>query len=500
MSITAPKNIKDKSIYNTCSVENNIKCPSCNSDKFRKSGFRQYKDGKRQVYRCKECFRRFTIDKYQINADLKNLYIKNNHNYKELIGKGTFLKEQKAKIILSREHSIRKVNEYIYLVQSQTGTGWYKVQWNGKDWVCNCPDYVKNGHISPCKHLLALKIRYDTGFYEQEEEILKIEPKKYTQNWHNYNLAQTNENDLFDKFLYQLASYVKEPKLKLGAGRPSHSLKDLIFCCVIKIYSQKSVRLAEHLFREALERQQISKKIHCNAISRTLLNRELTPILLDLVHFSARSLASIETDFAYDSSGFRCSSFGYYCEDKHGTKKQRNYLKCHIGTGVSTNIVASVVITDEHVADSPQLKKLLLDTAKNFTIQNVYADMAYSSKKNLQFIDSVGGKPFIPFKKNTTGKRGCKLWRKAFHYFQLHKDEFLKQYHKRSNAESTFSAIKRKFGETIKSRNRIAQENELLCKIIAYNITVLIHEMVQLNGTTELLSFDGLQKEISLNV
>ena len=41
----------------------------------------------------------------------------------------------------------------------------------------------------------------------------------------------------------------------------------------------------------------------------------------------------------------------------------------------------------------------------------------------------------------------------------------------------------------------MAEENELLCKIIAYNITVLIHEMIQLNGTSDLLSFNGLQKE-----
>ena len=106
------------------------------------------------------------------------------------------------------------------------------------------------------------------------------------------------------------------------------------------------------------------------------------------------------------------------------------------------------------------------------------------------------GTAFIPFKKNATGKRGGALWRKTFHYFQLHKDEFLEHYHKRSNVESTFSAIKKKFGESVKSKNRVAQENELLCKIIAYNITVLIHEMVQLNGTSELLSFNGLQKEI----
>ena len=38
----------------------------------------------------------------------------------------------------------------------------------------------------------------------------------------------------------------------------------------------------------------------------------------------------------------------------------------------------------------------------------------------------------------------------------------------------------------------------MVCKIIAYNITVLIHEMVQLNGTSDFLSFNGLQKEETL--
>ena len=74
----------------------------------------------------------------------------------------------------------------------------------------------------------------------------------------------------------------------------------------------------------------------------------------------------------------------------------------------------------------------------------------------------------------------------------------MEHYHKRSNAESTFSAIKMKFGETIKSRNRTAQVNELLCKIIAYNITVLIREMIEIGADPELLSLTGLQKEETL--
>ena len=65
----------------------------------------------------------------------------------------------------------------------------------------------------------------------------------------------------------------------------------------------------------------------------------------------------------------------------------------------------------------------------------------------------------------------------------------MEHYHKRSNVESTNAAIKRKFGETLKSKNQTAQINELLAKIIAYNLTVVIHEMYE-NG----ISPDFLQK------
>lgn len=150
--------------------------------------------------------------------------------------------------------------------------------------------------------------------------------------------------------------------------------------------------------------------------------------------------------------------------------------------GVKTNIVTAVIITDGNGGDSPQFSPLIKQTAEGFTINEVTADLAYSSKKNLELVGSVGGIPYIPFKKNVTGKkRGSAMWAKMYHYFQLNRDEFQEHYHKRSNIESTNAAIKRKFGETLKSKNIVAQENELLCKIIAYNLTVVIHEMYE-NG------------------
>jgi len=408
------------------------------------------------------------------------------------------IRVNRAKIILSRENSIRKVNNKIYLVQSQTGMGWYKIQWNGKDWSCNCPDNVKNGNIHLCKHLLALKIKYDSGFYETVEETPKIEPVKYTQNWKTYNDAQSQEIELFDQFLTQLVSTIDEPDQHMG--RPRLKLEDQIFCCIMKTYSQLSLRRANCLYQQAAQRQQISHAPHYAIVSATLLKPEITPILHDLVHLSALPVASIETDFIIDSSGFRCSSFGRYCEHAHGTKRMHNWLKVHICTGVNTNIVADVIITDEHGADSPQFEPLIRGTAEGFNINEVSADGIYSSRKNHEIVHKLGGRAYIPFRKDATGKAGGSiLWKQAFHYFQFHHDEFEEHYHKRSNAESTFAAIKKKFGETIKSRKHVAQENEMLCKIIAYNITVLIHEMIALGDTSDILLFTGLCKEQTLS-
>jgi transposase len=41
-------------------------------------------------------------------------------------------------------------------------------------------------------------------------------------------------------------------------------------------------------------------------------------------------------------------------------------------------------------------------------------------------------------------------------------DQFMEQYHKRSNVESTFSMIKANFGERLRSKTKTAQINEVL--------------------------------------
>jgi hypothetical protein len=63
-----------------------------------------------------------------------------------------------------------------------------------------------------------------------------------------------------------------------------------------------------------------------------------------------------------------------------------------------------------------------------------------------------------------------------FYYFQFNREEFMRAYHQRSNVESTFSMLKRKFQSKLFSRNEAAQVNEALAKVLCHNIVVLIHE------------------------
>lgn len=97
----------------------------------------------------------------------------------------------------------------------------------------------------------------------------------------------------------------------------------------------------------------------------------------------------------------------------------------------------------------------------------------------MEAIFAVGGVPFIAPKTNTTGGIGG-LFEKMFHFFQYRREEFMDHYHERSNVESTFSAVKRKFGDSVRSKNDTAMKNEVLCKFIAHNICCLIQEQHEL--------------------
>ncbi|MBI4177152.1 MAG: transposase [Candidatus Aenigmarchaeota archaeon] len=296
-----------------------------------------------------------------------------------------------------------------------------------------------------------------------------------TQNWPAYNRAQCMELNQFDVLLKDLLEGVEEPEYKFG--RPTLPLRDLLFCSIKKVYSMMSCRRANGLFDNAEEDEIIEKSPHFTATSKVLNNPTITPILHRLITLTALPLKDLETQFAVDSTGFRTTRFTEYCIVKHGLSRKHKWLKCHAICGTKTNLITAVRITDENGADIKQFSPLVEETVQDFNVEEVSADKAYLSRENYKIVDKLGVEAFIPFKVNTTGKsKGSPIWHKMYHYFKFRQPEFMAHYHRRSNIESTFSMIKAKFGDSLKSKNRTAQENELLCKILSHNICVLIKE------------------------
>lgn len=307
--------------------------------------------------------------------------------------------------------------------------------------------------------------------------------KTYGQLWVAYNRAQENEKAEFQNLLWDLCSGV--PEVEPSRGRPRVPLSDMLFCMAFKVYCGVSCRRAKSDLRLAQKQRLISKVPSLASILRGFENRELRQYLVQLIIQSSLPLSALEKSFAIDSTGFSTSQFGRWVDFRYGKLQsgdKRKWIKAHLMSGVLTNIVTAVEVTDAYAGDAPYFEPLLDTTTQHFQPEEVIGDKAYSSLANFRYADSKGVRPVIPFKKNANAVHasGDPLWTRLFHFYSLNKEWFDRRYHKRSNSESTNAMIKTKFGERLRSRLRVAQFNELLCKVLCHNICVTIQAYYEL--------------------
>ncbi len=379
---------------------------------------------------------------------------------------------------IATDHEITR-NGNIFIVPSQSSGKRYSV--NLFIQSCTCLDFEENR--TKCKHLYAVE-----NFLLRESGATLPTPEKavkptYKQEWHAYNLAQTHEKAKLQELLYELCQGVDAPVQTFG--RPRLPFAEMVFCAAFKVYSTVSGRRFISDLREAQQRGYITKTPHFNSISNYLELEEMTAYLKHLITESSLPLKSVESDFAVDSSGFATAKTVRWLHQKYTTPHivdKANWLKVHLMCGVKTNVVTSVEVSDGHAGDSPFFKPLVKVTAQNFVMNEVSADKAYLSSGNLKTVVENAAMPFIPFKSNSVAhdKRHSALWKQMYHFYCYNQERFKQSYHKRSNVESTFSMIKAKFGERLRSKSRTAQTNEILCKILCHNVCCLIQSIYEL--------------------
>ena len=370
----------------------------------------------------------------------------------------------------------------LWSVPSQTSPGTsYRVRL-GDPISCTCDDFATRRQA--CKHVVACRIVLSRdGMGTAPVIVTDAVPRKptYRQDWPAYGRAQATEKRRVRVLLQDLTRTLPDRERPPSRSGPKpHHVRDMVFAMAYKVYCGLSSRRFSTDLLEAFERGFTSRPIPGAKVPAFFEDSYLTPILKGLICHSARPLRSVESSFAIDSSGFSSSRFERHFDVKYGvTQTQAIWVKVHLATGTKTNVVTAVRILDKDAGDCPQFVPLVKETRKHFEIGEVSADKAYASLENFEEVAGCGGQAFIAFKSNATGAIGGQF-EKAFHFFQFKRDEYLDRYHRRSNVESTFSAIKRKFGHSVLSKTDAAMTNEVLCKILCHNLTCLVQEQESL--------------------
>ncbi|MGC2237086.1 MAG: transposase [Pyrinomonadaceae bacterium] len=299
---------------------------------------------------------------------------------------------------ISQRYTIRQDGNFWFVPSSKSGK--YKVDL--KRQTCNCMDFETRK--MKCKHLWAAEFHYEREVLKAIDDVpeaVKEVPKKRTYaqpNWSAYHKSQTCEKGQFLYLLRELTKGIESPTQK--TGRTRHNFSDLIFSMCYKVYSCFSSRRFMTDLKTAFDTNYLERLPSYNSLIEAFSLEEITPLLHYLIEMSSLPLAAIEKDFCVDSTGLSTCRFYRWFHAKYTDKRlidHRDWVKLHAMSGAKTNVITAVEISNRYEHDSNYFKPLVDKTALRFAIDEVSADKAYSSEKNMQTVLNHGAILFHRF-------------------------------------------------------------------------------------------------------
>jgi transposase len=302
---------------------------------------------------------------------------------------------------------------------------------------------------------LVVKMR-EKGFYTPKEKTI-IDWAAYTNN---------QINDFIDtlKFISSEVEKVHQPKEHKSVGRPptdpGELAKAILFVETFTIPEKKAegwlIIIGPHLG--------IKNRIDDRVLGKAYQNLEVISILEKVFENNKTN----DGKMSGDGTGLE----GSRKENYESTKKKTNYL---------TSIVDSREVVQQFDLGNKQecqamhglIKKIKIelkkDVVKIMTERKITLDAGFVDRKLTQLIEDAGITPYIfPKKNNTITAKGYPAWSRMCKKIIDNVQEWLKEYHIRSHAESFHSSLKRVFGVVTKRRNTTVY-TQVLCRIIHNN-------------------------------
>jgi transposase len=217
-----------------------------------------------------------------------------------------------------------------------------------------------------------------------------------------------------------------------------------------------------------------------------MVDPRITVLLGILLVFLLQPIAALESIFASDATGFGTDRKSEYFRvvlksqaKKKNSKnkklrqktKKKDFIKLHITIGTISQMVVCAVSTIGKKREPTQFKTMVEMVSSIFKIKEWLGDAGYLSREACNLVSKQHGIPFFWPKSNSTARsKGSYAWADMITMFKKNLEYFKKHYHQRSKVESVFFVIKNYFGSTVFSRRIEGQLNEMLFKVLAYNL------------------------------
>jgi len=305
----------------------------------------------------------------------------------------------------------------------------------------------------------------------------KYKPKKLIDHidWTAYNEAQIEELDIQITLIRRMVDDAAERIRKIidpvgRHGRPSKPAKDRTKAVLIQQYFMATDRFAAKLVWFLREKLGITERLTPKDIERAYDDSDVIAILMEVFRMSNEPVRNKEREFSIDGSGLPTSIKHNYANDRDNLQKKACYEMLIGMIGVNIKLFTAVEITGPG-SECPYLIPLLDETSGMYEVDSVSADAIYLSRDNCEAIASIGAKPYIYPKENTTiNKKGSAAWKCMLLDFIINPQEWLEHYHKRSISESVNSVWKRKYTRPLARKDKNRRKVEAFSRVVCYNI------------------------------
>ncbi|MFQ6127384.1 MAG: transposase [Thermoplasmata archaeon] len=228
------------------------------------------------------------------------------------------------------------------------------------------------------------------------------------------------------------------------------------------------------LFKEKLD---LSRVFSYKTVERAYENHDVRKLLDMLFSLTQDAVRDVEKEIAVDGTGLSRSMERNYESDKKGGKKTKRYEKIVTAIGRRYKLFSSFhVMENPDGNESPMLPSMMEDSKGYSFLEVVSGDAGFLSRENCTAIEDLGAAPRLFPKRGITLKRkGSDAWIHMLHSFIRDTQEWLREYHSRSIAESGYSIFKRDFPLPLRRRLRWRRRTEAFTRACCHNLKRLCY-------------------------